>query len=207
MLQSAKILIFCWKSRCFGSGRTMWLFSQLFHPYVLMLQTSVKPKNGVLRSRELRKFYGFGHLDKHIPWRIRMYAIYGLPFTINIPPMLAYNIYIYIPIYHTYGSVMGMAPPPRSLPRASWRSPNEENQGHAAVDSDGRQRRSILERTGRSWMGVTDSWIMMNTYHDDQELVMKFKTILIYAYIIMIDIDYIYIMISDSELYLFISDS
>ena len=31
-----------------------------------------------------------------------MYAIYGLPFTINIPHMLAYNI------YHTTGSVMGM---------------------------------------------------------------------------------------------------
>ena len=30
------------------------------------------------------------------PWRIRMYAIYGLPFTINIPPMLAYIPYIRI---------------------------------------------------------------------------------------------------------------
>ena len=36
----------------------------------------------------------------NIPWRIRMYSICGLPFTINIPPMLA-------SIYHTYGSVMG----------------------------------------------------------------------------------------------------
>ena len=38
---------------------------------------------------------------RNISHRIRMYAIYGSTFTINIPQMFA-------SIYHTYGSVMGI---------------------------------------------------------------------------------------------------